>query len=151
MNGDMGRVISVRPELIIAELDSGRQVSVQREDAEDIKLAYAISIHKAQGSEFRDVTVVLPANASSMVTRNLLYTAVTRAKESVTIITELVNWGDAPDTYQMAMAKEDVRRVTLLPMLLAEAFGCHIEGDDVLGEDAPYWPQGLSEDMDDGA
>ena len=151
MNGDMGRVISVRPELIIAELDSGRQVSVQREDAEDIKLAYAISIHKAQGSEFADVTVVLPANAGTMVSRNLLYTAVTRAKKSVTIITELVNWGDAPDTYQMAMAKEEVRRVTLLPMLLAEAFGCHIKGDDALGEDAPYWPQGLSEDTYDGA
>ena len=151
MNGDMGRVISVRPELIIAELDSGRQVSVQREDAEDIKLAYAISIHKAQGSEFADVTVVLPANAGSMVSRNLLYTAVTRAKKSVTIITELVYWGDAPDTYQMAMAKEEVRRVTLLPMLLAEAFGCHIKGDDALGEDAPYWPQGLSEDTYDGA
>ena len=150
MNGDMGRVIFVRPELMIAELDSGRQVSVQREDAEDIKLAYAISIHKAQGSEFADVTVVLPANAGTMVSRNLLYTAVTRAKKSVTIITELVYWGDAPDTYHMAMAKDEVRRVTLLPMLLAEAFGCHIEGDDALGEDAPYWPQDLSEDTDDG-
>ena len=125
-------------------------MSVQREDAEDIKLAYAISIHKAQGSEFADVTVVLPANAGTMVSRNLLYTAVTRAKKSVTIITELVYWGDAPDTYHMAMAKDEVRRVTLLPMLLAEAFGCHIEGDDALGEDAPYWPQDLSEDTDDG-
>lgn len=51
-----------------------------------VETAFAITIHKSQGSEYRHVIVVLPPDGSPLLTRELLYTAITRAKESVTLI-----------------------------------------------------------------
>ncbi len=51
-------------------------------------LSYAISIHKSQGGEYDEAVVILTKSAQGMVNRNLLYTAVTRAKKKVTIITQ---------------------------------------------------------------
>jgi exodeoxyribonuclease V alpha subunit len=48
--------------------------------------AFATTVHKAQGSEFRDVLVILPAKPTRVVTRELLYTAVTRARMGATIV-----------------------------------------------------------------
>ena len=53
-----------------------------------MSLAYAITIHKSQGSEFKNVIISLPDDANNMLQRNLLYTAVTRAKERIIIISK---------------------------------------------------------------
>ncbi|MBO5102589.1 MAG: ATP-binding domain-containing protein, partial [Clostridia bacterium] len=57
-----------------------------REDAKQLMLSYAITIHKSQGSEFDVVIVPIIAGAGSILTRNLLYTAVTRAKKMVVLV-----------------------------------------------------------------
>ena len=110
----------------------GKQIIVSKAEAEDIRPAYCISVHKAQGSEADDITIVLPADARGMVTRNLLYTAITRAKRSVTVICEQTETGD---TYLDAAALQAQPRITLLPLLLAGRLDCRIAGDDILGED----------------
>ena len=51
-----------------------------------VETVYAMTVHKSQGSEARDVTVVLPPEDSPLLTRELLYTAVTRARQKVTMI-----------------------------------------------------------------
>lgn len=134
MNGDMGKVLAVAEAEMVVDL-FGKQIIVSKADAEDIRPAYCISVHKAQGSEADDITIVLPADARGMVSRNLLYTAITRAKRSVTVICEQTETGD---TYMDAAAIQAPPRMTLLPMLMAERLGCRIAGDDVLGEDRSY-------------
>ena len=132
MNGDMGRVVTVNHRSMTIDLD-GRQVVVSKGDSEDVCLSYAITVHKAQGSEFDDVTIVLPADAAGMVDRNLLYTAVTRARKSVTIITEMT--GPQMDTYIGASLTVSAPRMTLLPWLLSKRLGCHVDGDGILGDE----------------
>lgn len=132
MNGDMGRVVTVNRRSMTIDLD-GRQVVVSKGDSEDVCLSYAITVHKAQGSEFDDVTIVLPADAAGMVDRNLLYTAVTRARKSVTIITEMT--GPQMDTYIGASLTVSAPRMTLLPWLLSKRLGCHVDGDGILGDE----------------
>ena len=131
MNGDMGRILAVTEAEMVVDL-FGQQKMISKADAEDVRPAYCISVHKAQGSEADDITIVLPADARGMVSRNLLYTAITRAKKSVTIICETTETGD---TYMDAAALQAQPRMTLLPMLLAGRLDCRIAGDDILGED----------------
>ena len=134
MNGDMGKVLAVAEAEMVVDL-FGKQIIVSKADAEDIRPAYCISVHKAQGSEADDITIVLPADARGMVSRNLLYTAITRAKRSVTVICEQTETGD---TYMDAAAIQAPPQMTLLPLLLAGRLDCRIAGDDVLGEDRSY-------------
>jgi exodeoxyribonuclease V alpha subunit len=51
-----------------------------------VQTVYAMTIHRSQGSQYRRVSVVLPAEASALLTRELLYTAITRAREHVRVI-----------------------------------------------------------------
>lgn len=131
MNGDMGKIITVTDTEMTIDL-FGQQKVISKADSEDVRPAYCISVHKAQGSEADDITIVLPADARGMVTRNLLYTAITRAKRSVTVICEQTATGD---TYMDAAALQAQPRMTLLPLLLAGRLDCRIAGDDILGED----------------
>lgn len=96
-NGDLGRVVSVAPEAgqMVAEFD-GERHTFERADLSDLGLAYAISIHKSQGSEYPVVIVPLLKAHFMMLQRNLLYTAVTRGRKKVIIV------GD-PAAYAMAV------------------------------------------------
>lgn len=85
-NGDMGIVTSIGTDYRLT-ICSGT-LSINRENLCDMELAYAITVHKSQGSEYPAVIIVLPKQFRSLRTRNLLYTAVTRAKEKVIIIEE---------------------------------------------------------------
>lgn len=133
MNGDMGKIIAVTEAEMTVDLFGQRKV-ISKADSEDVRPAYCISVHKAQGSEADDITIVLPADARKMVTRSLLYTAITRAKRSVTIICEQTETGDS---YADATRLQEPARMTLLPLLMAGRLGCRIDGDDVLGNDVP--------------
>ena len=58
----------------------------QRRESDEFDFGYALTVHKAQGSEFDEVAIVLPAEVNRVLSRELLYTAVTRARERVAIV-----------------------------------------------------------------
>ena len=84
-NGDIGEIINITDSDIHLDI-LGRTVRMQRKNVKDLALGYCISIHKSQGSEFKHVIVVLPDEPGVMLKRNLLYTGVTRAKATCTLV-----------------------------------------------------------------
>jgi len=108
-NGDIGSVVGVDADAgtLEADFDGNRQV-FERGELGDLALAYAISIHKSQGSEYPVVIVPLLKAHFMMLQRNLLYTAITRGKKKVFLV------GD-PVAYAMAVRNnESKQRVTHL-------------------------------------
>lgn len=87
-NGDIGIIkeINEYTSMVLVEFDEGRQVHYRFEELDELELAYAITIHKSQGSEYPAVVVPLFGVPGLLTYRNLLYTAVTRAKKCVTIL-----------------------------------------------------------------
>ncbi len=86
-NGDVGRIVSLDVEERELTVDfSGRAIVYQSDDLEDLNVAYACTIHKAQGSEYPAVVVVLHDQHHLMLQRNLLYTAVTRGRRLVVLV-----------------------------------------------------------------
>jgi len=86
-NGDIGRVVGIDHEgqkLLVRFED--RVVDYEWSDLEELVLAYAISIHKSQGSEYPAVVVPIMSQHYVMLQRNLLYTAITRAKKLVVVV-----------------------------------------------------------------
>lgn len=86
-NGDIGRIVKV--DLVnqrIAVNFLERIVCYDMADLGDLVLAYAVTIHKAQGSEYKAVVIPLLTQHYMMLQRNLLYTAITRAKELVVLV-----------------------------------------------------------------
>ena len=85
MNGDIGSVVRKSKDLYIFEFD-GEEVEYSFEGIQSLELAYAITVHKSQGSEY-EVVVIQCSNAHSyMLIRNLLYTALTRGKKKVILV-----------------------------------------------------------------
>lgn len=85
-NGDVGRILSATETSLTIDFD-GRTVTLVSESLDALELAYAISIHKSQGSEYPAVIVVVHHAHFVMLRRNLLYTAVTRARRFTCLIT----------------------------------------------------------------
>lgn len=87
-NGDMGVIsnINTYEETLTVEYDEHRQVVYSYDLLEELELAYAITIHKAQGSEYPAVVIPLLQGPRQLFHRNLLYTAVTRARRCVTLV-----------------------------------------------------------------
>jgi exodeoxyribonuclease V alpha subunit len=86
-NGDVGRVLAVSPEEKRLSVDfEGNVVSYEAFELEALTLAYAITIHKSQGSEFSAVVVPVLNSHHIMLQRNLLYTAITRARQLVVLV-----------------------------------------------------------------
>ena len=81
-NGDMGIITTINNTTNTMEVvfDDDRYVIYDSKQAEKLELAYAITIHKSQGSEYPAVIMPLVSGVSMLMTRNLLYTGVTRAK-----------------------------------------------------------------------
>ncbi len=98
-NGDCGIIkeINLFAELLTVEFDEGRMVEYPFGQLDELVLAYAITIHKSQGSEYPAVVIPLLTGPRLLFNRNVLYTAVTRAKQCVTII-------GSPDTVQMMIS-----------------------------------------------
>lgn len=84
-NGDFGTILKIDPHerIVVIGFDDGRIAEYAFAQLEEIDLAYCITIHKSQGSEFQTVLLPLAGGPMPLLTRNLLYTAVTRAKRLV--------------------------------------------------------------------
>ena len=85
-NGDVGRIAEARPQGAVTVEFDGRRVEYDHKAARHLSLAYAISIHKSQGSEYPAVVVLLLPEHYPMLQRNLLYTALTRAKKLAVLV-----------------------------------------------------------------
>jgi len=114
MNGAIGTVVRVAEDGAMAIDFDGHTVEIPAgsPDQRDIQLAYALTIHKAQGSEFPCVIVVAHKSHAFMHHRNLLYTAVTRAQDTAILI------GDRWGMRHCAGKQQLDQRRTFLPMLL---------------------------------
>ena len=80
------RQINDFAEQMIIEFDEGRMVEYPYKLLDELELAYAITIHKSQGSEYPAVVIPLLSGPMMLMNRNLLYTAVTRARKCVTLV-----------------------------------------------------------------
>jgi exodeoxyribonuclease V alpha subunit len=87
-NGDIGIIkdIDINTLEVIVEFEDGRVARYVKNDLDELTLSYAITIHKSQGSEFDVVIIPVVSGPPMLLTRNLLYTAVTRAKKMVVLI-----------------------------------------------------------------
>lgn len=87
-NGDTGiiREINTFAELLTVEFDEGKLVDYSFRQLEELELAYAITIHKSQGSEYPAVVIPVYSGPRMLMTRNLIYTAVTRARSCVCLV-----------------------------------------------------------------
>ena len=87
-NGDTGiiRCINTFSEELEVEFEDGRFAEYSFKQLEELELAYAITIHKSQGSEYPAVVMPILSGPKMLLNRNLLYTAVTRARKCVTIV-----------------------------------------------------------------
>ena len=86
-NGDIGFITEIDPEdrILTVTFDDGRKAEYDDDTLDELELAYCMSVHKSQGSEFEAVVLPLITGPRMLMTRNLLYTAVTRAKRLVVI------------------------------------------------------------------
>lgn len=91
-NGDMGRVAQVNPQRqeMTVVFDDDKEVIYDKESLPELMLSYAITVHKSQGSEFKAVVIPIFRGPYMLLTRNLIYTGVTRAKDLVVLVGD---WG----------------------------------------------------------
>lgn len=115
-NGDMGVIseISEYKETVEVEYDEGRKVKYGFDMVDELELAYAITVHKSQGSEYPAVILPLLPGPKLLYNRNLLYTAVTRAKKCLTII------GSDTTFQEMIRNKSEQERYTSLAERIGE-------------------------------
>lgn len=87
-NGDMGKIVEINEfaEQLVVEYEEHKRVTYSFSGLDELELAYAITIHKAQGSEYPAVIMPLLTGPRMLFSRNLLYTGVTRARDCVTIL-----------------------------------------------------------------
>ncbi len=121
-NGDIGKIVGIelkkdRPkdDKVLIAFD-GQEVEFGRKDLVNLTLAYCMSIHKSQGSEFPIVILPMVQQYSRMFARNLLYTALTRAKEKLILLGE-------PEAYAKCIQTLALNRKTTLTTRLWEVLG----------------------------
>lgn len=114
-NGDIGVIssISERGEVVTVNFE-GRLVEYTTETLPELELAYAMTVHKSQGSEYRAVVLSVFSGAPMLLTRGVLYTAVTRAKELLILV------GQEEIVYKMVGNDRQARRYTALRSRLVD-------------------------------
>ena len=117
-NGDTGilREINTFAETVTVEFDERRFVEYSFKQLDELELAYAITIHKAQGSEYPAVIIPLLGGPKMLMNRNLLYTAVTRARRCVTLV------GDEKTFEEMEKNRMEQSRYTTLDLRIKETY-----------------------------
>lgn len=84
-NGDIGEIFAIQKDMVYVRYPE-QDVKYEGQEVDEITLAYAITVHKSQGSEYHTVIMVLVNSHAIMLQRNLFYTAVTRAKRKVILV-----------------------------------------------------------------
>lgn len=117
-NGDLGRIreINTFAELVTVEYDEGKRVEYSFKQLEELELAYAITIHKSQGSEYPAVIIPMYNGPRMLMTRNLIYTAVTRARSCVCLV------GQPDAFYTMASNCVEQKRYSGLKSRIGEIY-----------------------------
>ncbi len=117
-NGDMGRILEINENTssLVVEYDEQRRVTYPFALLEELELSYAITIHKSQGSEYPATILPLLSGPRMLFNRNLLYTAITRAKSCVTIL------GSSDTVRSMIDNASENRRYTALTQRIQEVF-----------------------------
>lgn len=125
-NGDIGTVmeVSLKNSTVSILFDDERLAEYTRTELEDVELAYAVSVHKSQGSEFPTVILPLVYGPPMLMSRNILYTAVTRARDKVILI------GSAKCVEGMVRNIRSVKRYSALRSFLVQLG----EGGDLIGD-----------------
>ena len=120
-NGDFGRIesIDLQSETMTVCFDDSRTVEYPFKELGDLDLAYAITVHKSQGSEYPAVILPVLSGPSGLFNRNLLYTAVTRAKKCVVIL------GSREGVERMIANTRRAKRYTGLRWRILEMSGNH--------------------------
>lgn len=115
-NGDIGVIkqIDKKGESAVIHFDDDREATYLREQTAELELAYAVTVHKSQGSEFRCVIMPVVNVIPQLKYRNLLYTAVTRAKENLILV------GSMDEIREMAENDRQTRRYSMLKAMLLE-------------------------------
>lgn len=118
-NGDTGRILAIHESSseLVVEYDEHRRVTYPFSMLDELELAYAVTIHKSQGSEYPAVILPLLAGPRMLFNRNLLYTAITRAKNCVTIL------GSSNTVSEMIANVNENRRFTGLAERIREVNG----------------------------
>ncbi len=116
-NGDMGKIAKIDPSGEVLELsfDDGRRAVYGAEQLSELELAYAVTVHKAQGSEYRCAVLAAMPSAQSLMVRGVLYTALTRARELLVVV------GDDAVLRSMAANDRQQRRYSGLRWRLAHS------------------------------
>lgn len=117
-NGDVGRIIDINhySEKVKVKFDDEKIVEYDYTNLDELELAYAITIHKSQGSEYPVVILPIYQGPPMLLTRNLLYTAITRAKEYVVIV------GMEDIVRKMIDNNREINRNSMLDIRIDEAF-----------------------------
>lgn len=120
-NGDIGRILQIDPDAEQLTVDfDGRIACYEFDSLLELEHAWAMTVHKSQGSEYRAVILALSAGSQMLLTRDVLYTAVTRARELLIMV------GDDQTAYQMIDNFRQTKRYTALRVRLRRLFG--VEG-----------------------
>ena len=116
-NGDTGiiRMINEFAELAEVEFEDGRYAQYTSKQLDELELAYAVTIHKSQGSEYPAVIIPILSGPRMLMNRNLLYTAVTRARKCVTVV------GSEETFREMINNEKQQRRYSSLDRRIQEA------------------------------
>lgn len=117
-NGDMGRILEINENAscLVVEYDEQKRVTYPFSLLEELELSYAITIHKSQGSEYPAAILPLLSGPRMLFNRNLLYTAITRAKSCVTIL------GSSDTVRSMIENASENRRYTALAKRIQEIY-----------------------------
>ncbi|MBR4706706.1 MAG: ATP-dependent RecD-like DNA helicase [Pseudobutyrivibrio sp.] len=117
-NGDVGIIKDINEwaKTLTVEYEEGRKVTYPFANLDELELAYAITIHKSQGSEYPAVVMPIMEGPRMLMNRNILYTAITRAKKCVTMV------GDADVFYSMVDNTSQAKRYSGLRARIEEAF-----------------------------
>ncbi len=118
-NGDMGQILEIQEaaSCLVVEYDEQKRVTYPFSLLEELELSYAVTIHKSQGSEYPAVIMPLLTGPRMLFNRNLLYTAITRAKSCVTIL------GSSATVRSMIDNVSENRRYTALAARIREQYG----------------------------
>ncbi len=119
-NGDIGKILHIynakKPNDLALEVKfKEKKVNLTKKDLLEIKHAYAISIHKSQGSEFKVIILPISKESKNMLNKKLIYTAITRAKDKLVVIGDM-------DCFKESILIEQKRRKTYLNNIIKSIF-----------------------------